>query len=230
VLPKTDVNQHKSQFASQTMNQEKEEGSSHPAAWKGTEAAAPAPALETTPKTTAEFSGAFSAQNEYHGVEKRRTPRYKCEGRVELYEAGCDVHTSAALTDLSLHGCYVETQATYPVGTTLAMKLNTNGRKFELSGVVRVHYPSLGMGIAFVEMTESTRSELKDLFTSISRSMMVNPAGTSLSSREPMESVPRISDPTAAVQALLTFFKDRQMIVREDFMRVLRQSQDAGKP
>jgi hypothetical protein len=215
------------------MTQDKDERLSYPTAWKGTEAAAPAPAVETTPNTTAEFSGAFSAQNEYHGVEKRRTPRYKCEGRVELYEAGCDVHTSAVLTDLSLHGCYVETQATYPVGTTLAMKLNTNGRKFEVNGVVRVHYPSLGMGIAFVEMTESNRAELKDLFASISQSIMVNPAGRISplsSSREPLESLPRISDPMAAVQALLDFFKDRQMIVREDFLRVLRQSQNAGKP
>jgi hypothetical protein len=189
--------------------------------------AATAQARETTPETTGQFSGAFSAQEEYHGVEKRRTPRYKCEGNVEICEPGCDVNTSATLTDVSLHGCYVETQATYPVGTTLAMKLKTVGRKVEVTGVVRVNYPSLGMGIAFVEMTDSNRTELKHLLASMTRPMMIMHTGNSSSpsAHKPFESVPPISNPMAAVQALLNFFKDRQMLVREDFLRILRQSQ-----
>jgi hypothetical protein len=194
--------------------------------------AAPAPARETTQETTGQFSGAFSAHQEYHGEEKRRTPRYKCEGKVEICEPGCDVNTSATLTDVSLHGCYVETQATYPVGTTLAVKLKTAGRKVEVTGVVRVNYPSLGMGIAFVEMTDSNRTELKNLLASMSRPMMIMRTGTfsSPSAHKPPESAPPISDPMAAMQALLDFFEGRQMLVREDFLRILRQSQNANKP
>jgi hypothetical protein len=214
------------------MTREREAGLCDPALWNGNQGAAAAHAVEAEPKTAQEFSGAFSSQNEYHGAEKRRTPRYKCEGRVELYEAGCDVHTSAALIDLSLHGCYVETQATYPIGTMLAMKINTRNRRFEVGGDVRVTYPSLGMGIGFVEMTESNRSELKDLLASISQPVIVNSVSASSLhySRETDDSVPWVSDPTAAVQALIEFFRNRQMMVREDFLRVLRQSQDAHKP
>jgi hypothetical protein len=64
---------------------------------------------------------------------------------------GCDVHTWAAFTDVSLHGCYVEAQATYPAGAMLPMKLEANGVRLETKGSVRVSYPYLGMGIAFEE-------------------------------------------------------------------------------
>ena len=47
---------------------------------------------------------------------------------------------------MSLHGCYVEAQATYPAGTTLHMKLEASGVRLETKGNVRVTYPYLGMG------------------------------------------------------------------------------------
>jgi hypothetical protein len=50
----------------------------------------------------------------FHGAEKRRSPRYKCEGSARLREEGCDVRTWSTFTDVSLRGCYVEAQATYP--------------------------------------------------------------------------------------------------------------------
>jgi len=55
----------------------------------------------------------------FKGAEKRRSHRYKCEGKAELREEGRDVRTWATFRDVSLHGCYIEVQATYPVGTTI---------------------------------------------------------------------------------------------------------------
>jgi hypothetical protein len=52
-----------------------------------------------------------------------------------MREEGCDVRTWATFTDVSLHGCYVEAQATYPVGTVLHMKLETNGLRLEATGM-----------------------------------------------------------------------------------------------
>ena len=99
-----------------------------------------------TPSTT-QNSESFA------GAEKRRSPRYKCEGSAELREDGCDVRTWATFTDVGLHGCYVEAQATYPAGTLLHMKLEVNGVRFEAKGKVRISYPYLGMGIAFEDIS-----------------------------------------------------------------------------
>jgi hypothetical protein len=37
---------------------------------------------------------------------------------------------------------------------------------------------------------------------------------------------PVIADPAAAVRALTEFFENRQMLMREDFLKILRQSQN----
>ena len=191
-------------------------------------AAAAAPARETgaeqhpgTPDTVANSGERFK------GAEKRRSPRYQCEGSVDMREEGCDVRTWATFSDISLHGCYVEAQATYPVGTLLHMKLDAGGVRVETKGNVRVSYPYLGMGIAFAEMSEENRALLRELLAKISRPSMIMGPGiaSTLPSSTPLDAAPPIGNPAAAVQALTEFFESRQMLMREDFVRILRKSQ-----
>lgn len=92
-----------------------------------TSAAGAAPASEAASTAQAEIvPGAPTDGDTFKEAEKRRSPRYKCEGSAEVREDGCDVHTWATFTDVSLHGCYVEAQATYPAGTVLHMKLEVD--------------------------------------------------------------------------------------------------------
>jgi hypothetical protein len=168
----------------------------------------------------------------FKGSDKRRSARYKCEGSVEAREEGCDVRTWAKFTDISLHGCYVEAQATYPPGTFLHMQLEANGIKFQTKGSVRVTYPYLGMGIAFVDMTEENTLHLRRLLASIShpRVTMGPGAASSLSAAVPLASLPNISlpiitEPLAAIEALIEFFQNRQMLMRDEFVRIVKQSQ-----
>lgn len=170
-----------------------------------------------------------NAQKQFQGPDKRRSTRYKCEGSAEIREDGCDVPTWAAFTDVSLHGCYVEAQATYPVGAALHLKLDANGVRVESKGIVRVSYPYLGMGIAFAEVSEETRDRLKQMLGSITRPTAIIGPGiaSSLPARGPLDTLPSIADPRAAVQALTEFFESRQMLMRDDFVRILRKSQSA---
>jgi PilZ domain len=113
-------------------------------------ATAAAPAREADTHLHAAVSPIDSvARENFEGAEKRRAPRHKCEGSAELREEGCDVRTWATFTDVSVHGCYVKAQATYPAGKVLHMKVEANGIRVETKGNVRVSYPYLGMGIAF---------------------------------------------------------------------------------
>lgn len=189
-------------------------------------AAAPAP--ETSPEKHPGPEGMAANNGErFRGAEKRRSTRYKCEGSAGMREEGCDVHTWASFTDVSLHGCYVEAQATYPVGTILHLKLEANGVRVESAGTVRVSYPYLGMGIAFVEVSEETRERLKEMLGTVSRPTGIMGPGiaSSLPARGPLEAAPLISDPAAALRALTEFFESRQMLMREDFLRILHKSQ-----
>jgi hypothetical protein len=162
----------------------------------------------------------------FQGPEKRRSTRFKCEGSAELRADNCDVRTWASFQDVSVHGCYVEAQATYPVGTLLGMKLEVNGVGVEARGEVRVNYPHLGMGIAFQEMSEENRAQLKTLLSKISRPTVVmgRRVASSLAGSEGT-GVP-IANPAAALRALTDFFENRQMLMRDDFLKILRESQD----
>ncbi|MGD1078085.1 MAG: PilZ domain-containing protein [Candidatus Sulfotelmatobacter sp.] len=191
-------------------------------------ATAAAPARGTGSEERQNSRGAAADSGErFQGAEKRRSPRYKCAGSAELREDRRDVRTWATFSDVSRHGCYVEAQATYPVGTILHMKLEANGFRVETMGNVRVTYPYLGMGIAFVDMSRENVARLRELLGAISRPTVIMGPGiaSSLPACGPLEAIPLIADPAAAVQALTEFFESRQMLMREDFLRILRNSQ-----
>jgi len=206
------------------MAQETNEGSAYLRALRqstgGSTATGAAPAREVQPQAQPTSEG-------FQGAEKRRAPRYKCEGSAEVREEGCDVRTWATFTDISLHGCYVEAQATYPASTTLHMKLECNGVRIETKGTVRVSYPYLGMGIAFVDMSEENNVRLRQMLATISHPCMIVGPGiaSSLPASSALKDIPLITDPAAAIQAVVEFFESRQMLMRDDFLRLLKKSQ-----
>ena len=194
---------------------------------------APAPARETRSAELSNVSAtpaASAGSQAFESKEKRRTPRYTLEGSAEMREEGCDLRTWATFSDISLHGCYVEATATADVGTVLQIRLEANGLRIETKGCVRVSYPSLGMGIAFTEMSEESRTRLREMLATISRPSVI--VGPGLVSSQPvsgpLKTVPLISDPGAAVRALVEYFENRQMLTQEEFLRVLRSSQRAN--
>jgi hypothetical protein len=185
-------------------------------------AAAAAPARD--PAATGVGEAGAGESQPFTGPERRSSPRHKCEGSAEMREPGQDVRTWAAFKDISLHGCYVEATATYPVGTVLDLKLEANGFQVRSKGTVRVCYPFLGMGIALTEMADDDRAQLKQLLRTISRPALV--MGAPLLATGLLEPMPLIADPTAALRALVEFLEKHQTLPREDFVRVLRKSQE----
>jgi hypothetical protein len=185
-----------------------------------------APATKT--ESSNPIDGNASPGEQFQGGEKRRSLRYRCEGSAEIREDGRDVRTWATFTDISRHGCYLEAQATYPSGTIFHMKLKANGIVLETKGTVRVTYPYLGMGIAFEGISEENQALLRRLLATISHPCVIMGPGIASSIPSigtPLDAVPAITNPEAAIQELVEFFESRQMLMREDFLRILRKSQ-----
>jgi hypothetical protein len=219
------------------MAQETDEGLAYLQALKQSAPAAAASAAPSRQPNAGEASASESLQNSagpqnFRGPEKRRSPRYKCEGGVELCQEGSELRTWATCTDMSMHGCYVEATTTYPVGTNLHLKLQANDLQVQSQGCVRVAYPCLGMGIAFVELSEENRSRLRELLRNISRPSVILGLGTAspVPPASAMLSIQLPSDSTAALRALAEFFENRQLLMRDEFLRILRKSQSDGKP
>jgi hypothetical protein len=58
---------------------------------------------------------------------------------------------TARVSELSLNGCYVQTESPYPLGTSLAVKLHTETEFFEGQASVIYTKDKQGMGLMFKE-------------------------------------------------------------------------------
>jgi hypothetical protein len=156
--------------------------------------------------------------------EKRKSPRFRCQGSVHLREATSKVATWATLTDISLNGCYVEASAGYGVGANLTLAIEVNGLRVATSGEVRAAYPGLGMGISFTGLSGTNSIQLRNLIESISQNPIIRtPRFTMQTSPPPLESPLPISNSSAALQAMQQFFEDRDMLGRDEFLRILHK-------
>ena len=160
-------------------------------------------------------------------VDKRKSPRYPCQGSAHVREVDTGVAIWTTFTDISLHGCYVEATTAYPIGVILALKLEANGYRIEATGEVRVAYPNLGMGISFTKMPDEDRERLRELVRSISRPSVIlgGRAAVRPPATVPVETLPGVANPAATLQAMSNFFEDRHMMGREEFLRILRKVQ-----
>jgi len=94
------------------------------------------------------------------GQERRRSPRFECQGTAAIFAAGGDVSFTGALTNISLHGCYVETTLTLPLDTDVILAIDSLGFRIRAHARVRATYPSTGMGLCFSEMDAEQRAQL----------------------------------------------------------------------
>jgi hypothetical protein len=177
------------------------------------------------PVETRSAEAALSKKISVSSADKRNSPRYKCKGSAHLQQSGT-VATWATFADISMHGCYVEAAAPLRVGTMLGLTLEMNGFRIEASGEVRLAYPNLGMGIRFTKVSEINREQLRGMVGSISRSSMI---GLRVAGHDPSipqsDAVPGVTNPVAALQAVLNFFENRHVMGREEFLTLLRKSQ-----
>jgi hypothetical protein len=211
------------------MSDENSAGASYLAALKRSSPQAAGAAAARAPIASETRAGSAAPPQEEGGnsSERRRSPRYRCQGSAQLRDVRSGVATWATFTDISLHGCYVEAMATFRVGSPLALTIEVNGLRVEAKGEVRVAYPNLGMGIFFTTTSGEDRERLRELLESLSRpSVMLGQRASARPQPTPKpESFSSVSNPTAVVKALTDFFAEREMLSRDEFLRILRRIQ-----
>ncbi|MFZ0860028.1 MAG: PilZ domain-containing protein [Candidatus Sulfotelmatobacter sp.] len=67
------------------------------------------------------------------------------------------------LTDLSLGGCYIETNAPFPERALIDLCLKTEELEVHTEGMVRVVHPGQGMGVEFPSRTAEQRAQVGNL-------------------------------------------------------------------
>lgn len=80
------------------------------------------------------------------------------------YGANADeVVPHCKLSDLSLGGCYVETEAPFPERALVDLCLKTGDLEVHTEGMVRVVHPGHGMGVEFPSRTEEQRAQVENV-------------------------------------------------------------------
>ena len=96
------------------------------------------------------------------GDNRRNNTRYTCHGRVRYQMPGAQGAAWAKLRDISRGGCYIETLATMPRTSQLALEIEVDGLQLRTFASVQVCNPGWGMGLQFTEMSEKHRDLLEE--------------------------------------------------------------------
>jgi hypothetical protein len=102
--------------------------------------------------------------------ERRTTPRCACKGSTQIRQAHTRFPQGASVSDISLNGCYVELMTIFPVGTKVDLLIRVAEFTVNCSAEVRTSHPGVGMGMVFVQMSETDRSALEKAVTRLSSS------------------------------------------------------------
>lgn len=154
--------------------------------------------------------------------ERRRSPRFQCSGSAEFRPEGSEVRMWGTLTDVSLHGCYVEMNNTFPLGTRMRLTLEALGVRVRVQGTVRVSYPFLGMGICFPEIEPGQQLQLERLLTALAgQSSQSEPASTPDASLT--HSLADV-DSKAMLDELTDFFRSNQLLSRKEFYQIANRA------
>lgn len=84
--------------------------------------------------------------------EQRRVPRYAFIATAELIEEKTDVRVATRVSELSLHGCYLDMMNPFPEGTVVLVKISAGDVVFQAKAKIVYVQPNLGAGICFLEI------------------------------------------------------------------------------
>jgi hypothetical protein len=87
-------------------------------------------------------------------TERRRAPRYSFIAMAEIVDEKENARTSSRVSDLSLHGCYVELVNPFPQGTDVTIEICTDTESVETRATVAHFEPKRGMGLIFSDMPD----------------------------------------------------------------------------
>lgn len=93
--------------------------------------------------------------------EKRRGPRYTFIASAELVDERADVRIASRVSELSLHGCYLDMMNPFPKETMVLVKIAAGDAFFEAKAKVIYSQPNMGAGLGFLQVAPDSQSVLE---------------------------------------------------------------------
>jgi DNA-binding response OmpR family regulator len=129
------------------------------------------------------------------------------------------------LTDLSLGGCYVESDSPFPERAMVDLCLRTGDMAVHTEGMVRVTHPGYGMGVEFPSRTEEQRAQVGNLISFL-RSAPASTLELSVSPRALIADLKQFERPAGIgdemEDPLLDLLRRGSQLQQDDFLSELR--------
>jgi PilZ domain len=93
-------------------------------------------------------------------MEQDRAPRYPFSAPAEVIVESSGAKIIARVTELSLHGCYLDTSTPVSAKTAVLVKIFGTREYFEADATVVYAHSLLGLGLAFRNIKFDCRSVL----------------------------------------------------------------------
>jgi len=135
--------------------------------------------------------------------------------------------TQCKLTDLSVGGCYVETESPFPERSGITLSLRAEGMEVQAEGAVRVMHPGFGMGIEFAARTADERARVTTFIGFLSSrpgtvpELLITPRALATSDHQQTEAAEELDDP------LLELLRGHESLGQEEFLQALRQQRNS---
>jgi DNA-binding NarL/FixJ family response regulator len=141
----------------------------------------------------------------------------------ELPPPDIDPVTQCKLTDMSLGGCYVETDSPFPERAAIMICLQAEDVEVGLEGRVRVMHPGFGMGIEFALRTAEERAQLEQFIGRLAGqpgtlpAVLITPLALVANDDSASSNAEVLEDP------LLELLRRNDSLNQEEFLQELRR-------
>ena len=132
------------------------------------------------------------------------------------------------LTDLSLGGCYVETESPFPEKSGIVLCLKAEDMEVQAEGMVRVMHPEFGMGIEFASRTEQQRAQVASFIEFLTSrpgtipELLITPRTLTVAdSYDASENAEELED------TLLQLLRQHESMSLEEFVLALRKQRNS---
>jgi hypothetical protein len=93
--------------------------------------------------------------------ERRLTPRYSFIASAELVEEQSGASIAARVSELSLHGCYLDMVNPLPMRTVVLIKISSATDSFQAKGRIAYVHPGIGAGVLFLDVSPQSQAVLE---------------------------------------------------------------------
>jgi hypothetical protein len=77
-----------------------------------------------------------------------------------LIEEQADVRIASRVSELSLHGCYLDMMNPFPTGTMVLVKISAGNALFQAKSKIVYSQPNMGAGVGFLELARGSQAVL----------------------------------------------------------------------